>query len=96
MNPEALQRAARGLMPDAPLPGEAEALSTWLADRIAEMLESNPALLMSHLYRVDVRERDVQAALAAPDAPAALAEALIQREIEKSQYRTRHAPDESA
>ncbi len=92
---EASQAAARALAGEtlpAALPSDEAALRRWLRERVAEMLRTAPALVMSHLYRVDVREAVVQTALAAPDPAAALADALIAREIEKARYRHHYTP----
>ncbi len=73
------------------LPSDEAGLRAWLTARVEHLLRTQPALLMSHLYRVDVREADVQAALAAPEPARALADALIARETEKHLYRQRYA-----
>ncbi len=89
MDAGAVKAAALALgivSPDA-LPTDEAALRAWLTERVAYLLETRPALLLSHLYRVDVRERDVRAALAAPDPTAAVVQALLDREAEKARYR---------
>ena len=73
---------------DAPL--DAEAMRAWLRVRIAAMLGADRARLMAVLYRIDVRERDVGAALASGDPASALADAVIARMAE-SQARRRAA-----
>ncbi len=78
---------------DAPVldgDGGAAALQTWLRDRIAAMLAGDRAHLMAILYRVDVRERDVDAALAAPDPAGSLADALVARALEADATRRRY------
>lgn len=80
----------------APPPSDEAGLRAWLVGQIADLLLTRPALLLSHLYRVDVREADVQAALAAADPAAALADALIAREAEKARYRARYRPSPPA
>ncbi len=61
------------------VPGDAEAMRAWLRARIAAMLDGDRARLMAVLYRIDVRERDVRAALAARDPESALADAVMAR-----------------
>ena len=86
---DAARAAAIALSSEAPeaLPTDEAALRAWLTERVAHLLATQPALLLSHLYRVDVREKDVRAALAAPDPTAALVQALLDREAEKARYR---------
>ena len=79
---------AFGAVPEAAR-ADAAALRAWLVPRVAAMLASDRARLLAILYRVDVRERDLNAALAAPDVPAALADALVARMVETQ--RTRRA-----
>lgn len=71
-------------------PSDAAALRAWLCARISAMLTGERARLMAVLYRIDVRERDVRAALASGDPPSALADAVIARAAE-SQARRRGA-----
>ena len=68
------------------------ALRVWLAAEVARLLDRDRPRLMAVLYRVDVRERDVAAAFAAPDVPAALADALVTRMREKLRYRSAPPP----
>lgn len=71
-----------------------EDVRRFLVERIAPLLDRNPSLLMSILYRVDVAERDVQRVLqeAPPGAiPFELADLLIARQLQK--VRTRRAYD---
>lgn len=82
-------------LPDdfGPLPAaltDEAALRAWLRERVAAMLAAERARLLALLYRVDVRERDLARALAADDVPAALADALIARMVEKQRFRARH------
>lgn len=71
--------------------GDAPALRTWLRTRIAAMLDGGErARLMAILYRVDVRERDVTAALATDDPAGALADALVQRALDAHATRQRY------
>ncbi len=66
--------------PDAP--ADAAVLRAWLRRRIAAMLIAERAALMAVLYRIDVRERDVTAALSAKDPADALADAVLARMAE--------------
>ncbi len=94
MRDDALVRAAQQLAAaDAPLSGDAAPERAWLVDAVRQLLDANPALLLSALYRVDVREGDVRAALSLPDPAPALADALIAREAEKRRYRHPYAHD---
>ena len=64
----------------------------FLVPRITRLLDRNPSLLLSLLYRIDVAERDVKRALAQtqPGAlPGALADLIIARQLQK--VRTRRA-----
>lgn len=71
---------------------EAEVL-TLLRDRVAALLASDRDWLLGKLYRLDVRERDIEAALARPsvDVPSALAELIVARQRERTAARARHA-----
>ena len=69
----------------------------WVAGQIAHLLNRNPALLMSALYRIDVPERSVKQAFAqAPpeSLPDVLADLAIQRQLEKLRYRRRYRSPE--
>ena len=84
-------------LPDAfgPLPAaiaDEAALRAWLRERVAAMLVADRPRLLALLYRVDVRERDLADALSASDVPAALADALIVRMVEKQRFRNQHPP----
>jgi len=71
-----------------------EDVRTFLIDRITDLIDANPALLMSILYRVDVAERAVQGvfAEAAPETiPVHLADLLIERQLQKLEIRRRYA-----
>ena len=64
-----------------------------LARRIGELLDQQPSLLMSLLYRIDVAERDVQHVLAeAPVSaiPEQLADLIVARQLEKVETRRRY------
>ena len=73
----------------ADAPSDAEAMRAWLRARIAAMLDGDRARLMAVLYRIDVRERDVAAALAASDPASALADAVLERVAETHARRAR-------
>ncbi len=67
-----------------------EDILSFLTKQIAGILDRNPAQLMSILYRIDVREPDVKAAIAtAPSGklPTQLATLIIERQLEKLKYR---------
>jgi hypothetical protein len=68
-----------------------------LADRIDYMLQSNPDMLMSMMYRMDVREKDLQEALQPGklDEPTrALALLVIKRQQERLETRRKYGPAE--
>lgn len=78
-----------------------EALRQYLTARIQAMLDRQPALLMSLLYRIDVAERAVKAALTQPDhraIAATLADLCIERQLQKLRTRRAYppAPDDEA
>ena len=82
-------------LPAAPEVDEALLLQ-WLTERIGVLIERQPALLLHILYRVDVAEKQVQAAMqhAAPGRLAAvLAEEVLARLKEKLIYRRRYASE---
>ena len=89
--------AATALTTAFALPEDASAslgaLRRLLTAKIAELLDRNPAWLMHVLYRVDVAEARVKAvfAEAAPDEIAPrLADLLIERQLQKIEYRRRY------
>ncbi|GIV59366.1 hypothetical protein GQ464_006765 [Rhodocaloribacter litoris] len=68
----------------------------FLIERIGFLLDRNPGLLMSILYRIDVAEAKVTRALtdAAPaDLPALLADLVIERQLQKLHHRRRYRDD---
>ena len=68
-------------------PEEVHAL---LTARITHLLEERRAWLLGKLYRLDVRERDLKAALAsASEVPAALATLVMERQVERAEVKTR-------
>lgn len=71
-----------------------EDVKAFLVPRIAEMLNRNPAHLMSILYRVDVAEPRVQQVLqqSPPERiPHDLADLLIERQLQKVRMRRQYA-----
>ncbi len=68
-------------------------LKVYLTEQLVYMLHHEMEKLMGLLYRIDVRERDVKNAFAQNNpkliAPL-LAEAIIQRELEKAQSRNNY------
>lgn len=77
--------------PDAGM--KLEELRRWLAAQVAHLLDRQPGLLMSHLYRIDVPEPAVQAVLqeAPPaDIPWRLADLMIVRQRQKIETRRRY------
>lgn len=64
-----------------------------LAQRVAELLERNPSLLMSLLYRIDVAEDAVQRTLReapVPRIPMELADLIVARQLQKVETRRRY------
>lgn len=68
---------------------ELEDLINSLATRIAQMLDREPELLFSTLYRLDVLEHKINAVLHSSEEPPAhgLARLIVERQIEKSKTR---------
>ena len=65
-----------------------KALKEAIATRVAELLESDPALLFSSLYRLDVPEAKVRQVMSNRDVNdpiAQIAELILQRQIERAQ-----------
>lgn len=65
----------------------------YLVAHIRRLLDRNPALLMSILYRIDVPERDVKATFAGcspPEVPERLADLIIERQLQKVALRARY------
>lgn len=76
---------------------ETAALRLWLADRIAALLDRQPELLMSHLYRIDVPEAAVQDVLQKrppAEIPLHLADLMIERQLQKIETRRRYRAGE--
>lgn len=70
-----------------------------LAAKVAEMLDRNPSLLMSILYRIDVLERHVKRVLqqSAPDQMALdLADLIIERQQQKARIRAYYRTQSNA
>ncbi len=69
-----------------------EAIREALANRIVELLNSNPEKLMMLLYRIDVSEPRVNEIFKnslPPDVPEALADLIIERQLAKAETRAR-------
>ena len=69
-----------------------ETLVTAMQQRVQELLQNQPDLLFSYLYRLDVLEHKIQSALShSENVSKALAELIIDRQIErirtKQEYR---------
>jgi hypothetical protein len=84
--------------PDAPVPeaplSRAE-LVAFVADRVAGLLRTDRRLLLSLLYRIDVREDRVKAAFATETSdalPLRLAELMVERQEEKPVTRRVYGP----
>lgn len=92
MNDESLELALRNITLDSIDPAQEEALTQILAERIAELLDENPDLLFSTLYRLDVYESKINAVLKAKgeDAPTGLARLIIERQREKLRTREKY------
>ncbi len=95
--PETLATLSAALAPGTDLAPVAhpslEDVRAFVAERIALLLDRNPGLLMSILYRIDVAERKVTAVLSThgPEAiPAALADLVIERQLQKLRIRRRY------
>jgi hypothetical protein len=70
-----------------------EEVRAYLVDQITQLLDRNPALLMSILYRIDVAERDVKAVFSSctpPEVPPRLADLIVARQLQKVQLRRRY------
>lgn len=69
-----------------------EDVRRFVRNHVEKLLESNPAMLMSILYRIDVEEAKVQHAM--KDVPPAqlpdrLTDLIIDRQLEKASWRER-------
>ena len=96
---EALQAFAHsfGVAPEAALEQAdtptLDDVRAFLIEKIIQLLDRNPDLLMHILYRVDVAERDVKRVFAesAPkDIPPQLADLLIERQLLKLKIRRQY------
>ncbi len=68
-------------------------LEAFLRDRIGQLLREDPARLMSILYRIDVRERELMECLEQLQGPALierLSEIVIARQLEKIETRQKY------
>ncbi len=66
--------------------GEEAELLAWLCEKIAYLMEYNMELLLSSLYRLDIDEAKINAALQ-PDAPAIASVGLAQLVMKRQQQR---------
>ncbi len=81
---------------DAAEPDSEAALLAILAEKIGEMMEQRPEYLMSLLYRLDVSEQKVQAALhpAAPElAWQGIARLVLERQRQRAATKMSVKPD---
>jgi hypothetical protein len=70
--------------------GETEAdMIEAIRERVLAMMDENPDLLFSYLYRLDVLEHKIKAALKHPEMPADLAIAHLIWERQKQRLQTR-------
>lgn len=63
-----------------------------IGERVSELLQQDPGLLFSHLYRLDIEEKDLRKILEdyAPELwPEKLAEAIWQRQMERIESKKR-------
>ena len=98
--PDAVHALTRAFAPahpgddlDAGEPMTLEDVRAYLIGHVTYLLDRNPALLMSILYRIDVAERDVKQAFGActpHELPGRLADLLIERQLQKLRLRARH------
>ena len=69
-----------------------EDVRRFVRDHVEQLLKSNPALLMSILYRIDVAEAKVQHAVEhvpPTELPDRLTDLIIERQLEKPAWRER-------
>ena len=94
MNDEQLELAMSGISLEAISEDEERTLINLLANRIAELLEGNPDLLFSTLYRLDIYESKINTVLKIEsDAPVGLARLIIERQREKLRTRKKYKSD---
>ena len=68
-------------------------VKAYLVEHLTRLLDGNPALLMSILYRIDVAERDVKAVFATcspPAVPDRLADLIVERQLQKLRLRRQY------
>ena len=73
-----------------------EAVLAALAARITTMLDRDPMGFLQIMYRMDVSEAQLDAAMDAPDAPAVIAELVWNRQVHKSMIRRSTPPRDVA
>ncbi len=98
---EALSALASSFDEQVPLPADRltmEDVHAFVAAHVARLLDDNPGLLMSILYRIDVAEARVRRVLESepPDSIVdELTELIIERQVRKVQLRRRFNQRES-
>lgn len=68
-------------------------VKAYLIEHITRLLDRNPAMLLSILYRIDVAEGDVKRVFeeaAPPRVPDELADLIIERQLQKVRTRRQH------
>jgi len=85
INDEALENALTNIHSRSSGEEDEQELIRLLASRISELLDENPDLLFSTLYRLDISERKINDVIydKAFDAPLGLAHLIIDRQREK-------------
>lgn len=96
MTNEILQEAAVGLQNDweLVLPGllTEEALLQLLANRIVTIMERGSEQFFQLMYRLDISEKKVNAAIAGDNVPQQLARLIYDRQLQKIQSRLNNTP----
>jgi len=70
-----------------------EEFRKYLAERMKDMLDNNYNLLINTLYRIDISERKISELFSSKNKesiPGKLADLIIERQIEKIDYRRRY------
>ena len=89
MNDESLELTLRNIsLQESDQAGENELVGI-LAQRVAELLDENPDLLFSTLYRLDIYESKINAVLKKPQSDAATDLALLIIDRQREKLRTR-------
>lgn len=81
-------------LPDAEMRFSESELLEWLAQRVAYLLEERRDWMLSKLYRLDVREKDIKAVLDEDreDTALALAALILERQKQKAASRKAYGP----